>query len=84
MLPTLQAEQQLRDIEAASAPHMSAKGHRELIAALKRQLAGNETGKRAPATASGLARIGIAVEYVNADGTPAGDGTRPDETGGDP
>lgn len=79
MLPTLTAERQLKAIEAASVPYMSKDGHRDTMRKYRRMLGGEARAEKA--TVGQLGAAGIQVEYVNADGTPSGDGTRQDETG---
>jgi hypothetical protein len=69
MLPQLQAEQQVRSIEAASVPHMTSGGHREVMRGYQHILGGETRAARASSV--DLAAMGIAVEYVGADGLPA-------------
>jgi hypothetical protein len=80
MLPQLRAERQLDAIEAASVPHMDKAGHRDTIRRLTQQIGGEQV--RARSASEALATAGIPIEYVTADGTPAGDGTGQDETEG--
>jgi hypothetical protein len=61
-LPELEAREQLAAIEAASVPHMDARGHRETLSRLLAVLGADV--KPAKATAADLASIGIQVEHV--------------------
>lgn len=78
MLPQLQAEQQLAEIEAASVPHMKPQTQRDVIR--RHADVANSGRKPERATARGLAAIGITVEHVNAEGVPVSDGTAQDDT----
>lgn len=80
MLPTLQAERQLRAIEAASVPHMDRDGRADTIR--KYTLMLGVDAKAKPATTADLAAMGITRETVNAEGVVVGDGTRRDRTEG--
>lgn len=70
MLPQLRAERQLLAIEAASMPHMKPEQSGEVIRRLNAQLGTNTRAK--PATAAGLAAMGIEVEFVPKEETPDG------------
>lgn len=71
MLPKLQAEQQLQQIEAASAPYMKREGHRDLMRRIKDML-GRDSVNREPADAQKLAAIGISI--VTVEGGDQADG----------
>lgn len=62
MLPPLQAEAQLAQIEAVSVPHMTAQGQRDVFR--RHQDILRQHSRPARATKAGLAAAGIRVRHV--------------------
>ena len=68
MLPQLQAEQQLRAIEAAVVPHMKAEDAKQVTGRYRRQLE-DTTGAKKPASAGlfeAFQKAGLPVVYEKA------------------